>query len=239
MTSLTTGEFHDPYPQQADTLQQLVSDSDVTSVGKASSAGLVSYTSDQAVTLVAVSATVQNKQSPKPQPRVYRMRLTLQRSDAGWLVSNMEFVLALTVLANVLLYQHHAHLADIDRAGRDVTTAADEALPKVLSYNYTALDGYTKAVDELTTGTFHQQITQFVATTVRPTATAQQIVVNTTVVATSVAHVENDFNITLLVFLNQNTTRKNAAAPQIQGVRVEVSMRHIADQWLISRLTPV
>jgi Mce-associated membrane protein len=87
-----TGTFRDQYAQQEKTIEQVITASQVTSTSQASSAGLVSYTSDSAVALVAISANVRNKQTPNGQPRMYRMRITLKRMNADWLVSSMEFV---------------------------------------------------------------------------------------------------------------------------------------------------
>jgi Mce-associated membrane protein len=87
-----TGTFRDQYAQQEKTIDHVITASQVTSTSQANSAGLVSYTSDSAVALVAISANVRNKQTPNGQPRAYRMRITLKRTNADWLVSSMEFV---------------------------------------------------------------------------------------------------------------------------------------------------
>lgn len=88
----STGGFHDQYVQQADGFQKQVTESGVTSRGQATSAGVVSADDAHAVVLVAVNATVTNKQAPAPAQRVYRMRITLDRVGEAWLASNMEFV---------------------------------------------------------------------------------------------------------------------------------------------------
>jgi Mce-associated membrane protein len=143
------------------------------------------------------------------------------------------------VVANVFLYQYDSKLNETSRARHDATDTVVQNLPKVLSYNYGALVGYSDAVNKLTTGRFHDEITKFVATTVIPTATAQQIVTGTRIAATSIVSADGDDTVKLLVFLNQTTTKRDAAAPQITGVRVEVVMRKMDKGWLIAELKPV
>jgi Mce-associated membrane protein len=143
------------------------------------------------------------------------------------------------VVANVFLYQYDSAANEISRARHDATDTVVQNLPRVLSYNYGALAGYSDAVNKLTTGKFHDEITKFVATTVIPTATAQQIVTGTRIAATSIVSAGGDETVKLLVFLNQTTAKQDSAAPQIAGVRVEVVMHKVDKGWLIVELNPV
>lgn len=54
--------------------------------------GLVERSGDEARVLVAMDATVDNTSVERPQPREYRMQVTVTKVDGEWLVSGMEFI---------------------------------------------------------------------------------------------------------------------------------------------------
>jgi len=64
----------------------------VSSVGTVLDAGVVSVKSGTATVLIDVKATVQNKQSSKPELRAYHWQASLVSSDGKWLVTSLEFV---------------------------------------------------------------------------------------------------------------------------------------------------
>lgn len=55
-------------------------------------AGLVERDGDTAKVLVAMDATVSNKNTKKPQPRQYRLQVTLTKVDGEWKTSGLEFI---------------------------------------------------------------------------------------------------------------------------------------------------
>jgi Mce-associated membrane protein len=55
-------------------------------------AALMERTGTTAKVLVAMDATVTNKATKKPQPRQYRLQVTLTRHDGRWLISNLGFI---------------------------------------------------------------------------------------------------------------------------------------------------
>ncbi|NKQ51676.1 hypothetical protein HFP15_02130 [Amycolatopsis sp. K13G38] len=87
-----TGAFQPELAQQADAIKQVVSQSQVSSHGSVVEAALSSSDGDNAVALAAVQATVTNAAAPQGEQRQYRFRVSLQRANAKWLVSNLEFV---------------------------------------------------------------------------------------------------------------------------------------------------
>jgi Mce-associated membrane protein len=87
-----TGSFREEYEQQADDLVKAVRDSKVTSTGRVVSAALTRLDDDEATVIVAATGSVKNVQSPKPEPRHYRLSVKLENSDDQWLVSGLEFV---------------------------------------------------------------------------------------------------------------------------------------------------
>jgi Mce-associated membrane protein len=87
-----TGSFREEYEQQADELVKAVRDSKVTSTGRVVSAALTSLDDDEATVVVAATGSVENVQSPKPEPRNYRLSVKLENHDDRWFVSGLEFV---------------------------------------------------------------------------------------------------------------------------------------------------
>ena len=76
---------------KSDFLKELNSDA-VTSVGQVLDVGLVSMNGTKATVLLNVSSTVTNKQSSKPETRLYHWQAALVYSGGRWLVTSLEFV---------------------------------------------------------------------------------------------------------------------------------------------------
>ena len=55
-------------------------------------AGLLERDGDQARVLIAMDATVTNKEARTPQPRQYRLQVTLVKEGDEWLTSGLEFI---------------------------------------------------------------------------------------------------------------------------------------------------
>jgi len=54
--------------------------------------GLVEREGETARVLIAMDATVSNKNTDKPQPRQYRLQVTMTRVDGEWKTSGLEFI---------------------------------------------------------------------------------------------------------------------------------------------------
>jgi Mce-associated membrane protein len=76
---------------RSDFLKALSSDA-VTSVGQVLDAGIVSLSGANATVLLNVSSSVTNKQSSKPETRLYHWKAALVDSGGRWLVTSLEFV---------------------------------------------------------------------------------------------------------------------------------------------------
>lgn len=63
-----------------------------SSVGTVLDAGIVSVKSGTATVLINVKATVKNKQTSKPEGRLYHWQATLVSSGGKWLMTRLEFV---------------------------------------------------------------------------------------------------------------------------------------------------
>ena len=89
----STGVFHDDFQHRSQPFIDVVKQVRSTSIGTVTEAGLESEDGDQAQVLVAVEVkTATNGAAPPQQPRNWRMRITVQKVDAGVKVSNVQFV---------------------------------------------------------------------------------------------------------------------------------------------------
>lgn len=87
-----TAEFRDELEAQADRLQKALADNEVEATGEAVSSGIAKLDGERATVIVAAVGTVRNKQTKTAEPRNYRLRVDLLRTDGTWLVSGLEFV---------------------------------------------------------------------------------------------------------------------------------------------------
>ncbi|WP_040795751.1 hypothetical protein [Nocardia higoensis] len=88
----TTGTFRDQFTGTGATFTTVLEQGKVESTGHAEEVALLDVDDTKATTLAAVVSTVKNTEAPEGQPRVYRMKVTLESSSGTWLVSNVEFV---------------------------------------------------------------------------------------------------------------------------------------------------
>lgn len=87
-----TAEFREDLQSQADRLRSELKKNDVDADGSTVSAGLSAFDDDSATVIVAASGTVDNNQTATPEPRNYRLKVTLVKKGERWLVSGLEFV---------------------------------------------------------------------------------------------------------------------------------------------------
>lgn len=88
-----TGTFYDDFQSRAAPYTEVVKQAQSKSVGTINEAGVESETGDEARVLVAVTVQSSNAGAPQQDPRLWRMRLTVQKvgeNDAK--VSQVEFV---------------------------------------------------------------------------------------------------------------------------------------------------
>jgi len=90
----STGDFLAQFQKSEPALRQLLSSNksvQVPSIPK-DGAGLLERDGDQAQVLVALDATVTNKSTKTPQPRQYRLKVSLVKKGDAWLTSELEFI---------------------------------------------------------------------------------------------------------------------------------------------------
>jgi Mce-associated membrane protein len=88
----STGLFHDDFQKRAPDFVQVVKEAQSKSQGTVTAAGIESIDGDQSHVLVAVSVKTATPADADPPPRGWRMRISLQKSNDGPKVSNVEFV---------------------------------------------------------------------------------------------------------------------------------------------------
>lgn len=93
-----TGAFLRQFQESEDALRQLLKANKSVQVPTIpeGGAGLLERSGDEARVLIAMDATVTNKEAKTPQPRQYRLQVTLVESDGEWLTSGLEFIDAQT-----------------------------------------------------------------------------------------------------------------------------------------------
>ncbi|MGV0627120.1 mammalian cell entry protein [Mycolicibacter minnesotensis] len=88
----TTGEFRDDFTQRSRPFVDVVKQSHSESEGTVTEAGLESVDGDRAEVLLAVAVRTTLAGDAVPEPRRWRMRISLQGTDDGPKVSNIVFI---------------------------------------------------------------------------------------------------------------------------------------------------
>jgi Mce-associated membrane protein len=87
-----TGTFYDDFSKRSQPFVDVVKQSKSTTVGTITEAGVESESANDAQVLVAVTVKTSNADAPQPDPRGWRMRLSVQKVGAEVKVSNVAFV---------------------------------------------------------------------------------------------------------------------------------------------------
>ncbi|GAA5054508.1 hypothetical protein [Nocardia callitridis] len=141
------------------------------------------------------------------------------------------------VATAVFAHRASEHSA-IGSAAQAARAAAQTRVPTVLSYDVNTIDTeFAKVTDNLT-GKFRDDFAQLSSSVIIPAAHKDAIVTKATVAGSAVVTAARD-RVTLLLFLNQETTSSHYQGPRLDGSRVRVTMAGSGDDWLISEITPV
>lgn len=87
-----TGEFYNDFSKRSRPFVEVLQQAKAITVGTVTEAGLESQTPDTAQALVAVSVQTSNAGETDPVPRVWRMRITVQKAGDQVKISNVGFV---------------------------------------------------------------------------------------------------------------------------------------------------
>lgn len=88
----STGAFHDDFRNRSQPFIDVVKQSQSTTEGSITEAGLESVGHDTAQVLVTVSVKMSNGGVAQPEPRTWRMRIDVQKIGDSGKVSNVQFV---------------------------------------------------------------------------------------------------------------------------------------------------
>lgn len=86
------GPFYDDFASRSQPFIDVVKQAQSVSVGTVTEAGLEDQTGDEAQALVAVSVQTSSSAGAEPVPRLWRMRVGVQKIDDQFKVSRVEFV---------------------------------------------------------------------------------------------------------------------------------------------------
>jgi Mce-associated membrane protein len=166
---------------------------------------------------------------------------TEDRARRGALVLTVVVLAVLGVLAGALgavAATRASHRHALDSARRDAVTAATDSLATVLSYDYRHLDrDFARSEAQLTPG-FKGKYDQTIADGVRPLAGKYKVVVTAQV--TAAAPVQGDADrVVVLAFVSQTVTNTQLTAPRLDRPRMNVTMVHKGDRWLIGDINPI
>ncbi len=89
-----TGDFLTQFQQSEKPLKELLATNKSVQVPTIPDGGVGMLERDgtQARVLIAMDATVTNKEAKTPQPRQYRLQVTMVKEDGKWLTSGLEFI---------------------------------------------------------------------------------------------------------------------------------------------------
>jgi len=88
----STGAFRDQFAERSDDFVSVVEQADVRATGSITEAGIENSDDSAASVLVAATSSVTNSSGAQEEPRVWRLRITLDNEDGTILVSDVEFV---------------------------------------------------------------------------------------------------------------------------------------------------
>jgi len=88
----STGTFYEDFSKRQQPFIEVVKKAQAISKGTITEAGLESESGDDAQVLVAVSVKTSNIGAAEQEPRVWRMRISVQKAGDGTKVSNVAFV---------------------------------------------------------------------------------------------------------------------------------------------------
>ena len=88
----STGSFHDDFATRAPMFIEVVKQAKSITQGAVTEVGLESEDGDQAQVLAAVTVKESNGGAPEDQPKMWRMRIGVQKVGDGAKVSNVQFV---------------------------------------------------------------------------------------------------------------------------------------------------
>jgi Mce-associated membrane protein len=88
----TTGEFHDDFASSTGDFLTVMKESQVVTTATVNATAVETMSDDSAIVLVAATSQVANSVSKQPNPRIWRLSVTVNRVDDQIKMSKVEFV---------------------------------------------------------------------------------------------------------------------------------------------------
>jgi Mce-associated membrane protein len=160
-----------------------------------------------------------------------------------WWTFNAVLILGIAAATAVGLWLNGRDVPESRPAGPTVTMDhvqkhVQEVVPKLLSYTPASVATMADTVDPLLTGDFKAEYRELLEETIVPQAQQQRITNDTEVVGVAVESLGTD-EASVLVFVDQQTTKRAEPEPQRSESAVQVGLRKVQEQWLISSFRPV
>jgi len=165
-------------------------------------------------------------------------RATRYRISGKLITLSVATMLIVVCMGDGFLWWNNRSDSQAQAAETAAKAAANDSIPLVLSYNYADLDRYAARATSKTAGPFADDLKKLLDTQVLPAARARNIATQTTVQGTSTVTASAN-TVVLLMFIDQTTRTADAAAPKIEGARLQVTMTNQNGGWLISGLEPI
>lgn len=152
-------------------------------------------------------------------------------------------VMAVCILAAATLYAHHEwserqHGLTVDRARTAAAEAASESVPVMLSYQTTSLERDLERSQAVITDRFRDEFTRLQDKLIKPAVDERGF--QTTAVVERLGLIEAaKKEVSLLVFITQNTTSAQQPDGEPVATRATVRMRLEDGHWLVDDLRPV
>lgn len=147
-------------------------------------------------------------------------------------------VVVVAFAAGWLAYLDQGNRRDVASHAAALVAAQDE-VPRVLSYTAATIDQDMAQAQRVVTGPFKRELAGLVTSTIRPAATEQQITTSAVVTDAGLVRSVSDREVKVLLFVNQTTTSRAQPQPRQDGSRLQVTMTKVGERWLISAIEPL
>lgn len=156
----------------------------------------------------------------------------------AWLLAGLAVLTAgMLVLAGLLWRDPSADgVADAARAAQ---TAAERAVPPVLSYDAADLEGSRTAASSYLTASYGRERDELFAEVIEVNAPNTGTKVEASVVESSVHRASDEDRVQVFLFIDQATTNKEQTEPLVTRTWVTMTMEQVDGEWLVAAMRVV
>ena len=179
------------------------------------------------------------RRRPSPIPRTRAaMREQSPPAFLAWLPAVIAAALVVAlVVVDVLLYASWRGQPSKAERREQLLASVNSSVAKVLSYDYRHLDQDANAAAAGLTGTFKDDYTKSMATTVKKDAPGVKAIVTGEVGSSGIASVSGDGKQAVVLILGQQTVSNTSLkSPRLDSVSLRVTATLVNGKWLIAKL---